>query len=219
VNHVPAAPGAVHPLHDASAAVGPPPTQRSPQATSATLLRAATVLLADPRPATRVPLSVGLRGSGIGSVLEAASVAEVDEVTALGLVGDVALVSVEFGPVADRLIQDLRRTGWTRVLATTPTADPRPVIGAFRAGACGLLRGPPGTPAADTGPIPVHHLTVREIAVIRLVADGRNNSWIGDELNLSALTVKSHLARIGRKLGTGDRAHTVAVAMRAGLIR
>ena len=34
-----------------------------------------------------------------------------------------------------------------------------------------------------------------------------------------ALTVKSHLARIARKLGTGDRAEMVALAMRAGVIR
>jgi DNA-binding CsgD family transcriptional regulator len=54
--------------------------------------------------------------------------------------------------------------------------------------------------------------------VIRLVADGRSNKWIGEQLSLSALTVKSHLARIGRKLGTGDRAHMVALAMRAGVI-
>ena len=38
-------------------------------------------------------------------------------------------------------------------------------------------------------------------------------------LGLSALTVKSHLARIARKLGTGDRAEMVALAMRAGVIR
>src|SRR3712207_7679149 len=42
---------------------------------------------------------------------------------------------------------------------------------------------------------------------------------IGEALNLSALTVKSHLSRIGRKLGTGDRAQMVALAMRAGVIR
>ena len=43
--------------------------------------------------------------------------------------------------------------------------------------------------------------------------------WTGATLSLSALTVKSHLSRIGRKLGTGDRAQMVALAMRAGVIR
>ena len=49
-----------------------------------------------------------------------------------------------------------------------------------------------------------------------LVCDGKSNKEIGDLLGLSALTVKSHLARIARKLGTGDRAEMVALAMRAG---
>jgi DNA-binding CsgD family transcriptional regulator len=65
----------------------------------------------------------------------------------------------------------------------------------------------------------VGELSGREVEVLRLVADGRSNKEIGDELGLSALTVKSHLARIARKLGTGDRAEMVALAMRAGVIR
>ena len=46
--------------------------------------------------------------------------------------------------------------------------------------------------------------------MLQLVADGKSNKDIGEELGLSALTVKSHLARIARKLGTGDRAEMVA---------
>jgi DNA-binding NarL/FixJ family response regulator len=57
------------------------------------------------------------------------------------------------------------------------------------------------------------------VEVLQLVADGNSNRDIGVALSLSALTVKSHLARIGRKLGTGDRAEMVAVALRAGVIR
>ena len=53
--------------------------------------------------------------------------------------------------------------------------------------------------------------------MLGLVACGRSNRDIGAELHLSALTVKSHLARIARKLGTGDRAEMVAVALRAGV--
>ena len=40
----------------------------------------------------------------------------------------------------------------------------------------------------------------------------------GASLGLSALTVKSHLARIARKLGTGDRAAMTYTALRRGLI-
>jgi DNA-binding CsgD family transcriptional regulator len=61
-------------------------------------------------------------------------------------------------------------------------------------------------------------LSAREIEVLELVASGRSNRDIGAVLHLSALTVKSHLARIARKLGTGDRAEMVALALRAGVI-
>ena len=37
-------------------------------------------------------------------------------------------------------------------------------------------------------------------------------------MSLSSLTVKNHLARIGRKFGVGDRAHIVAIACRGGVI-
>ena len=46
----------------------------------------------------------------------------------------------------------------------------------------------------------------------------QRNGDIAAALQLSPLTVKSHLARIGRKLGTGDRAHAVLLALRAGVI-
>ncbi len=59
-------------------------------------------------------------------------------------------------------------------------------------------------------------LSGREIGVLRLVAQGCSNREVGDRLGLSALTVKSHLARISRKLGTGDRAQLVAIAVRSG---
>lgn len=85
--------------------------------------------------------------------------------------------------------------------------------------------GPAGTAAVlAQGAMPTtmnagcRELSAREIEVLRLVADGRSNKAIGQTMGLSALTVKSHLARIARKLGTGDRAGMVAVAMRGGII-
>jgi DNA-binding NarL/FixJ family response regulator len=61
-------------------------------------------------------------------------------------------------------------------------------------------------------------LSDREVEVLSLVAEGMSNKDVGERLGLSALTVKSHLARIARKLGTGDRAEMVVLAMRAGLV-
>jgi DNA-binding NarL/FixJ family response regulator len=221
VSQLPTPVGA-HAVPDAVPPVGPLPVQRAPEGTPAAPSRTAAVLLADPRPASRAALSVGLRGGGMIDVREAASVAEVDAVIARGVAGDLALVSLAFGPAAERLIGDLRRAGWPRVLATDRAADTGSVIRAFRAGASGVLLGPPfyrrAYPADDPGPIPVLHLSDREIEVLRYVADGRTNNWIGAQLGLSVLTVKSHLTRIGRKLGTGDRAQMTAIALRAGVI-
>jgi DNA-binding NarL/FixJ family response regulator len=71
-----------------------------------------------------------------------------------------------------------------------------------------------GHPAA-TGPESLSH---REIEVLSQVSEGRSNRDVAESLGLSSLTVKSHLARIARKLGTGDRAEMVVMALRAGLI-
>ncbi|WP_035794130.1 response regulator transcription factor [Kitasatospora mediocidica] len=79
--------------------------------------------------------------------------------------------------------------------------------------------GAPGAPGAPgTQPTTYRELSGREVEVLRLVAEGQSNKAIGVAMGLSALTVKSHLARIARKLGTGDRAGMVAVALRTGII-
>ncbi|TGY84933.1 response regulator transcription factor, partial [Cellulomonas shaoxiangyii] len=76
----------------------------------------------------------------------------------------------------------------------------------------------PARPAPPLPPAPLADLSARELSVLARVAEGRTNRLIGEELGLSALTVKSHLARISRKLGTGDRAELVAIAIRHRLI-
>ncbi|MFC5666221.1 LuxR C-terminal-related transcriptional regulator [Kitasatospora misakiensis] len=82
--------------------------------------------------------------------------------------------------------------------------------------------GAPGAPGAHGAPgtqqSAYRELSGREVEVLRLVAEGQSNKAIGVAMGLSALTVKSHLARIARKLGTGDRAGMVAVALRTGII-
>jgi DNA-binding NarL/FixJ family response regulator len=195
------------------------PAQRSPlRDIPATPLRMATILVVDPDRATREPLRTSLAEIGVGRILEAPSVAAVEDLVVRQVSGDLALVSLQLGPEASRLIHALREAGWPRVIALAPTAEIGPVIDAVGAGVSGVLIGRRANPAAASIPSTIHDLSTREIEVIRLVADGRSNKWIGEQLSLSALTVKSHLARIGRKLGTGDRAHMVALAMRAGVI-
>jgi len=175
------------------------------------------VLIADPQQFTRQTLTAQLSGGGIARVIEAETVSGAEDVIRKGVSGQVALVSMGFGDGSIRLIQDLRQAGWQRVIALAPTTDAAPVLAAMNAGASGILRGhPTATPSESDRDI--KGLSEREIEVLELVADGRSNKWIAERLTLSPLTVKSHLARISRKLGTGDRSHLVAIAMRAGVI-
>lgn len=195
------------------------PAQRSPLRDGTVVpLRVATVLVVDPDRGTRDPLVRSLAEIGLGRILEATSVAAVEDLVARQVGGELALVSLQLGAEAGRVVHALRESGWPRVIALAPTADIGPVIDAVGAGVSGVLIGRRANPSAAGIPSSIHELSTREIEVIRLVADGRSNKWIGEQLTLSALTVKSHLARIGRKLGTGDRAHMVALAMRAGVI-
>ncbi len=83
-----------------------------------------------------------------------------------------------------------------------------------------------GTVGEDLGTIIARHrnqpagwpLTVRELEVLRLAAEGMGAREICDQLNLTHSTVKTHFANIYRKLGVSDRAAAVAYAIRTGLI-
>jgi DNA-binding NarL/FixJ family response regulator len=62
-------------------------------------------------------------------------------------------------------------------------------------------------------------LSERELEVLRLVAEGRDNVSIGAGLHVEVSTIKTHLVRIYRKLGVGDRSSAVRAAEELGLIR
>ena len=62
-------------------------------------------------------------------------------------------------------------------------------------------------------------LTPREFHVLRLLALGRSNRAIGDELGISEATVKVHVTRLLEKLNASSRTEAVAIATRRGLIR
>jgi DNA-binding NarL/FixJ family response regulator len=62
-------------------------------------------------------------------------------------------------------------------------------------------------------------LTLREMAVLRLVAAGKSNREIGESLNISEGTVKIHLSHLFEKLGAASRTEVVAKAAHRGLIR
>jgi DNA-binding NarL/FixJ family response regulator len=61
-------------------------------------------------------------------------------------------------------------------------------------------------------------LTPREREVLALVGRGLSNAEIADELVLSPLTAKTHVARLFSKLGARDRAQLVVTAYENGLV-
>lgn len=61
-------------------------------------------------------------------------------------------------------------------------------------------------------------LSVRELDILKLVADGLGNKVIAGRLGLSDQTVKSYLKTIFQKLGAGDRAQAVMIGTRKGYI-
>jgi DNA-binding NarL/FixJ family response regulator len=62
-------------------------------------------------------------------------------------------------------------------------------------------------------------LTPRELATLRLMADGKSNKEIASALGISERTVKTHLGHLFEKLGVTSRTEAVKVASRRGLVR
>ena len=64
----------------------------------------------------------------------------------------------------------------------------------------------------------VEELTVREMEVLELLADGLANKQIALELEISEHTVKFHVSSIYTKLGAANRTEAVRIGARLGLI-
>lgn len=194
--------------------------------------------------AERTGLSTALVGLGAHPLHQAGSTGEALICARTWGPCDVAVVDLALPDgAALSLVSDLRADGWPRVLVVAEAGSTGWAEQAFEAGARGcLVRSAQGvegrrqrtridaenrldTPAGPAGSVTVcssngvrAELTGREVQVLQLVAHGHPNREVAERLGLSALTVKSHLSRISRRLGTGDRAELVALGMRAGVI-
>ena len=61
-------------------------------------------------------------------------------------------------------------------------------------------------------------LTERELSILRLMAQGKTNKEIADELFLATGTVKNNVSVIINKLHTNDRTQAVLAALRRGIV-
>ena len=145
------------------------------------------------------------------------------------------------------LAEALRTCPATRVIVFTMYENPAYVNAAIRAGAHGYVlksvqreelldsiravhAGRHFLQAEVTGPLlrrvaleaklkkSAIDLTVRDIQVLELLADGKSNKLIASALGIADETVKSHLKRLFEKLGVSDRTEAVAIALRQNLI-
>jgi DNA-binding NarL/FixJ family response regulator len=195
-----------------------------------------TAMVVVASPFVRDTIVRNLQSLGARDVVEAASLAEARARARTDSPRDLCVVD---GSLPDgsgmALVTELRALGWSRGVLLSSAEDLYTVRAALASGVRAFLVSSAAAPSSviqtgSHGALPVQRprtasratgaegLSAREVEVLQLVGDGRSNKEIGEVLGLSALTVKSHLARIARKLGTGDRAEMVVVAMRAGVV-
>ncbi len=138
-----------------------------------------------------------------------------------------------------------RRLPATRVIVLTSFADDERLLGAIRAGAAGYLlkNAEPqevvrAVRAASAGQALLDpavaarvvesiadrdavagadSLTPRELEVLALIARGRSNKRIAQELGIAEKTVKTHVGHVLAKLGVTDRTQAAVIAVRTGL--
>jgi DNA-binding NarL/FixJ family response regulator len=61
-------------------------------------------------------------------------------------------------------------------------------------------------------------LSEREIEVLKLIANGKDNSQIAADLHISPKTVKNHISNILMKLQIGNRIQAAVYAVRSGIV-
>ena len=73
------------------------------------------------------------------------------------------------------------------------------------------------SPDLETAQLLTTQLSDRELQVLKLIANGKDNAQIAGELFISAKTVKNHISNILLKLSIENRIQAAVVAVRSGL--
>lgn len=204
------------------------------------------VVLTDDHPVVRAGLRAVVDAEGDMEVVDELATAEelVRRVRA-GLEADVVLLDLRFGEGrmgGAQAAREVVRLGGPPVLILTTYDSDQEILAAIEAGATGyLLKDAPtdeltaAIRAAAAGQValgpsvqrrllgrmraPGVSLSLRELEVLGLVAQGLSNDEVARELFLSKATVKSHLVHVYEKLGVDSRTAAVAEARRQGLLR
>jgi two-component system nitrate/nitrite response regulator NarL len=204
------------------------------------------VLVVDDHPVLRHGLSALLRMEPwAAAIIEAGTVAEAVRL-AVSERPNVAVVDLSLPDGSGvELIGTIRRTcPDCRVVVLTMAEDPDIVQDCLAAGASGYLRkatapdaviravltaheggivlGPQVGAAAlrrtePSLPAPFHRLAPRDLAVVRMLADGRSNAEIARALGVSEKTIRNRLSLIFGLLGVGDRIQAALLVRDAGL--
>ncbi|MFJ8956772.1 MULTISPECIES: response regulator transcription factor [unclassified Streptomyces] len=157
------------------------------------------------------------------------------EISADPALGHVHVVMLTTFEVDEYVVQSLR-AGASGFLGKG--AEPDELLGAVRIAAAGdallsplatkgliakfLAQGDgyeEGTRPTDGSAERLGALTGREREVLVQVAGGHSNDEIAERLEVSPLTVKTHVNRAMAKLGARDRAQLVVIAYESGLVR
>lgn len=120
---------------------------------------------------------------------------------------------------ADEILESVRRVAGGEV-ALAPAITAR-LVAQSRASRSGTADGDePSSAGAGSGAQPAGRrpLSVREVEVLRLVAEGRSNAQIGQALFIGEATVKTHLTHIYDKLEVRDRTRAVVRGLELGVI-
>jgi DNA-binding NarL/FixJ family response regulator len=95
---------------------------------------------------------------------------------------------------------------------------PKDLVEVIRQVHAGKKRIPPQLAARLAEHMSDESLTVRELEVLRQIAEGNRNRDIGEKLFITEETVKVHIKHIMEKLGASDRTQAIAIAIRRGII-
>jgi DNA-binding NarL/FixJ family response regulator len=93
----------------------------------------------------------------------------------------------------------------------------RELLDTIRAVHSGQRRIPPEIAAQLADHAADDALTVREIEVLRNIAEGCSNKIVADRLSITEETVKAHVKNILSKLGANDRTHAVTIGLKRGI--